>query len=136
MCYRFVNETSISIGIAVNQWLIEGEPRIYVLLPQDAKKYCEVDIVYSPKFEWCLFDSDSARIVFDSRELKKDETLPFDKAVEQNLYYVWDDGASKHPERAAKLYDYFKPVIEQYREAFPGHRGFHSPLQGGFLSPR
>lgn len=116
ICYRSVDDTSISIGLALSQWRIKTEPRIYVLLPQDAKKCCEVDVIYPPEFEWCLLESDSTTITFDSRELDKDKKLPFDKKIEEDLYHVWDDGALKHPERASKLYDYFKPVIEQYQK--------------------
>lgn len=115
ICYRFVGDASISIGLALNQWMIKGEPRIYVLSPQAAKKYCEVEIIYPPEFEWCLIKSEGTKVIFDSRELNKDDELTFDKETEQDLYYVWDDGASTHPERASRLYDYFKSVIDQNR---------------------
>ena len=115
ICYRSIGNTSVSVGIALSQWKIKGESRIYVLLPQDSLKYCEVEIVYSPQFEWCLLESDTAEIVFDSGELKKDKVLPLNKEIDQDIYFVWDDGALNHPDKAAKLYDYFKDLIEQYR---------------------
>ncbi len=116
ICYRFAGENSLTIGIALYQWLIKGDPRIYVLLPEDDKKYCEVEVLFPPEYEWCLLDSKSEKIFFDSREVKKEEALILEDEIEEDLYFVWDDGASRHTERAAKLYDYFKPMIEEHRE--------------------
>ena len=109
--YRFTSDKSFSFGLAVKQWFIDNEPRIFVLLPQDKQQYCEVEVIYPTEYEWCSINNQDTSINFKSKVLHKNDLPDLDEETDDNLYCVWDDGASKHPERAAKLYEYFQSLL-------------------------
>jgi hypothetical protein len=114
--YRLTANKSITVGLAVEQWFTNNDPRIYILVPQDTEQYCEVDIIYPSDYEWGFLSSTNANIILDSKELDKSELQELDDEINEALYYVWDDGALIHPIFAVKLYEIFEPRINQNRE--------------------
>jgi hypothetical protein len=106
--YRDTGKSSIILGIALRDLKVGDGAGIYVLVPLELepKAYCEVEIVSQPEFEWCLIDDVPETITFDCQELGKDKEAKLNEATEKTCYWVWDDGASKHHERAAKLYSF------------------------------
>lgn len=104
------------VGIALRQWNIsdgsDKKLRIYVLCPHDTKSpgYCDVDVLIEEVSEWKIVGTDKE---FGNRRLDDDELHNFSRRVEDDLYYVWDDGASEQMKRAQRLYDSFRNEIDQ-----------------------
>ncbi len=103
------------IGLPVEQSTVRDKGskriRIFVLIPRESKN-CDVDVLCEEDDEWRIEGVDT---VFSTRPLTDDEldySLSNQEQIEEDLYYVWDDGASQHPERAARLYTVFSATIE------------------------
>jgi len=104
------------LGLPVEQWTVrtdEGNKvRIFVLVPT-ASKLCDVEVLCEERDEWILEGTDSE---FCSRSLKDtelDHPAIASKQIEEDLYYVWDDGASQHLESAERLYDAYCDAIDR-----------------------
>jgi hypothetical protein len=111
------------LGIAVTQWHIkteesQSELRTFVLIPaiRGDRLYADVDVL--------TIEADEIEVVMPKTEAWQKlgeygygddpEGYPIDKTTHENLYYVWDDGASEHAERAEALYAYYEPLINHY----------------------
>lgn len=110
--YKENSEKELS-GIAVSQWSADGKLRLYILLPRkDSKgKYCEVHVALEEVEEWKALSDDESY----STQPLPDDTMPvIDDNTQEDLYYVWDDGAENYFERASRLYKMFESTIEEF----------------------
>jgi len=110
--YKENSEKEFS-GVAVSQWSADGKLRLYILLPRkDSKgKYCEVHVALEEVEEWKALSDDESY----STQPLPDDTMPvIDENTQEDLYYVWDDGAENHFERASRLYKMFESTIEEF----------------------
>lgn len=109
------------VAIGVDEWDMKGEYRCFDLVPYETETdipFVEVGVITTLKRPAPVVPEmpDWGPITHDGHQ--KDEFgYPLTNEAAEDLYYVWDDGATQHMERAQRLYKYFKPRIDFYREA-------------------
>ena len=109
------NKDIVQTGIPVQQWTMEtnggDKLRLYLILPVESKdgRYCEVRVVIEEAEEWLVISKDDD---YTNRPLLEKELSAPEEQTEEDLYYVWDDGAAEHLKRARRLYAYYKNDIE------------------------
>lgn len=112
--YPEVDPNKVAMGIALRQWFMEGKCRMYVLMPHKNKgqPYCSVHVLIEEVEEWCFPDDANINdFTFAQQKLPKDSPYNVGEQASEDLYYVWDDGASQHPGRARRLCEEFKDLI-------------------------
>lgn len=101
------------IGIPIAQWAMNTDEgvfkRIYVIAPRldGPDPFCEVDVAIEEAHNWLILASDGKELSIN--EIPLGESI--DKVTSEDLYYVWDDGALSHLERAKRLYKIFENQI-------------------------
>lgn len=102
---RFKGHDTGFIGIPTEPWTMATEQgdklRFYVIVPVKDADYCDVNAVAEETEEWKFPNRDKS---FTNRALLKDEYVVVCKSLQQDLYYVWDDGADEHMDRAKRIY--------------------------------
>lgn len=116
--------------IPVCQWWcsMDGDApklRFFALVPRYGKDlpYCEVDCCVEEIDSWQIIGGDKE---FNTNPFYESDLLissmnadPLDETKEQindDLYFVWDDGASYHMERAQRLYETYKDIIKKHEK--------------------
>lgn len=113
ICYRATGQKSFKIGIAVKEWFIDTEPRIYVISPEEITQTCSVTVLYSPEYEWSIPKDNLEYLIFNTIELPS-QLILIDPSVDKMLYQIWDENAPQHLEVQLRLYQYFQAAISQY----------------------
>jgi hypothetical protein len=103
----------LPIGIAVCQWELDGEPRMWVLYPQAdetvridfvSKKYGDIDIIKDPIEEWGPNDYG-----FGDNE----KGYKFSKNIAHDIYKYWD-GVGDF-EMSHRIYKHFEPIFDNFK---------------------
>lgn len=109
-------DSRMPVGVVVCEWKIKGETRYFALFPYKVgdRLFVEVEVpgrvaVIAPAMSgWER-----------TKEGFGDENAgyPLNEQTTKDLYFVWDDGASTHPEASSRLYDAFAGVFDHYKDA-------------------
>lgn len=114
---------SITFGIAFMQWTMPTDAdnddgrRLAVLIPimDVAKPYCHGHILVRACEQWCFPKGNALNdLNFISPDLPQNHMEEIDEETQQDFYYVWDDGADQHNDRAQRLYATFQGEIEKH----------------------
>jgi hypothetical protein len=121
MLVFYQNKFEAYIGIAVAKWECSGNPRTMILIPKMIKDccYCAIKVAcHEDSIPVIISDAIAGWSAPQENGFGENSAgYHINKSTAEDLYFVWDDGCDRHPERSAKLFKAFSTLIDHYAES-------------------